>query len=173
MDLFIILFSIVVAILFARSALIERVLTATLGMEAISAFVGGIFFVTIFTVAPATVILAGLAQANNILFVAFFGGLGALLGDYIIYRFVRDRIADDVDYLMQNRGERLKAIFRRKIFRWMVPFVGAIIVASPLPDEVGLTMLGLSKFEKKYFIPLSFFLNAVGILIIGLIAKAI
>ncbi|MEK7212037.1 MAG: hypothetical protein AAB731_05415 [Patescibacteria group bacterium] len=172
-DLFIVVFSVAVAIILTKTDVIGRVLTATRGLEIFSSFMAGIFFVSVFTVAPATVVLGELAQANGVLLVAFFGGLGALFGDYIIYRFMKDRIAADFDFLLEHRMERLKGIFRRKIFRWMVPFLGALIVASPFPDELGIAMMGIFKVKPGYFIPLSFFLNAAGILIIGLIAKTI
>ena len=172
-DLFVIIFSVVIAVIFAKTDIVAHVLASTKGLELVSSFIAGIFFVSMFTVAPATVVLGELAQANGVLLVALFGGLGAFFGDYIIYRFMKDRIAEDIGFLLANRAERLKAIFRRRIFRWMMPFLGALIVASPLPDEIGIAMMGISKVKPKYFIPLSFLLNAAGILIIGLIAKAI
>ena len=60
-----------------------------------------------------------------------------------------------------------------RIFRWLIAFLGALIIASPLPDELGLTMMGFSKIKTSLFIPISFLLNSLGILIIGLIAKAV
>ncbi|MDP2934019.1 MAG: hypothetical protein Q8N81_07910, partial [bacterium] len=102
------------------------------------------------------------------------GGLGALIGDLIIFRFVKDRVSEHFYYLMRvSKSERLFSIFKLKLFRWIIPFVGALIIASPLPDEIGVTMLGLSKMKNSYFILLSFLLNSAGILIIGLIAKAL
>ena len=53
----------------------------------------------------------------------------------------------------------------------MAPAVGAIVVASPLPDEFGLTLLGLTKMPKKRFLALMFGLNFVGILFIALAAN--
>jgi len=44
-------------------------------------------------------------------------------------------------------------------------------VISPLPDELGLAMMGLSKMKTSLFIPISFILNSLGILAIGLITK--
>lgn len=65
------------------------------------------------------------------------------------------------------------SIFRLRIFRWSIAFLGALVIASPLPDELGLMMLGFSKIKTSFFVPISFLLNFLGILVIGLIAKAI
>jgi len=106
--------------------------------------------------------------------VAIVGGLGALIGDIIIFRFVKDRVSEHFAYLIKaSRSERLFSIFKLKLFHWIIPFVGALIIASPLPDEIGVTMLGLSKMKSLHFILLSFILNSAGILVIGLIAKTI
>ncbi len=118
--------------------------------------------------------LGEIARSNSLIITAVIGGLGALAGDLIIFRFVRDRISQDFSYLVKiSKSERLVSIFKLKLFKWLIPFIGALIVASPLPDEVGLAMLGLSRMKASVFIPLSFLLNSIGILIIGLIAKTL
>ena len=126
------------------------------------------FFVSVFTIAPASVALVEIAQANSLLLVAFFGGLGALVGDLIIFRFIKDRLSEDFVFLIKKaRQERFLHIFRLRFFKFFTPFVGALIVASPLPDEVGLAMMGFSKIHLSFFIPVSFILNFLGILFLS------
>ena len=173
-DLAIVILSIFVAIILAKTGALESLITSTQEMRFIGSFIAGILFVSVFTAAPATVALGEIAQSNSVLALAIIGGLGALIGDLIIFRFVRDRVSQDFSYLIKiSKTERLVSIFRLKLFKWIIPFIGALIVASPLPDEVGLAMLGLSRMKTSVFIPLSFLLNSIGILIIGLIAKAL
>lgn len=173
-DIGIIVLSIFVAINLAQTDVVREFLTSAQGVRWLGSFFAGMFFTTVFTSFPAMVVLGEIAQAGNPLFVAFFGGLGALIGDFVIFRFVRDRIADDFDYLIKRSGtERFFSIFHRRLFRWFVPFIGALVVASPLPDEIGLTMMGLSKMKNNMFIPVSFTLNFLGIFVIGLIAKSL
>ena len=137
-------------------------------------FIAGILFVPFFPAAPATVALGEIAQSNSVITVATLGGLGALIGDLIIFRFVKDRVSEHFDYLIKiSRSERLFSVFKLKLFRWIVPFVGALIIASPLPDEEDLEKVGLLKMKNSYSILLSFLLNSAGILIIGLIAKTL
>ena len=173
-DLAIIMLSILIAIILAKTGALQDLITSTQEVRFIGSFIAGILFVSVFTAAPATVALGEIAQSNSIITVAIIGGLGALIGDLLIFRFVRDKVSRDFSYLVKiSRSERLFSIFKLKLFRWLIPFVGALIVASPFPDEVGLAMLGLSKTKTSVFIPLSFFLNFIGILIIGLVAKAL
>lgn len=173
-DLGIIVLSVVLAIVLVKTGAFRSVLTSTEGSGIIGSFVAGIFFVSIFTAAPATAVFAEIAQANSIWLVAFFGGLGALLGDLIIFHFIRNRLSADVSYVLKrSKLGRFAAIFQLRLFRWLVPLLGAIVVASPLPDELGLMMLGLSRTKTRGVIPLSFTLNFIGILVIGAIAQAV
>lgn len=173
-DLGVIVLSVLIAVILAKTGVLENIIASTQGARFIGSFVAGILFVSVFTAAPATVALGEIAQSNSVIAVAFIGGLGALVGDLIIFRFVRDRVSQHFSYLVKiSKAERLVAVFRLKLFRWIILFIGALIVASPLPDEIGLAMLGLSKIKTSVFILLSFLLNATGILIIGLIAKSL
>lgn len=171
-DLLIIVFSIFLAIFFAKTGTLEGVLTVTHGWRFVGSFLAGIFFVSIFTAAPASVILVEIAQKNSIFEVALFAAFGAVVGDLLIFRFIKDGLSEDITYLLKkNHNSRLKKIFHLKLFRWLIPFLGALVVASPLPDELGLAMMGFSKMRMSFFLPLSFILNFLGILVIMLIAS--
>ncbi|MBI2626697.1 MAG: hypothetical protein HYW77_00425 [Parcubacteria group bacterium] len=173
-DLALIILSVFIAIILAKTGVLKDLITSTQEMRFIGSFIAGIFFVSVFTAAPATVALGEIAQSSSAITVAIFGGLGALIGDLIIFRFVKDKVSEHFDYLIKvSKSERLFSIFKLKLFRWIIPFVGALIIASPLPDEIGVSMLGLSKMKNSYFVLLSFILNSAGILIIGLIAKSL
>lgn len=173
-DLGIIILSIVVAIILAKTGSLTGLLTSTQEWGLFGSLIAGMFFVSIFTAAPASVVLFEIAVANSIWEVALFGGIGALIGDLLIFRFIKDSLSEDIHWLIRKtKQERLVSIFRFKLFRWLIPFIGALIVASPLPDEVGLAMMGLSKMKTAIFIPISFALNFLGILAIGLFAKGL
>jgi len=173
-DLVLVIFSVFIAIILAKTGALESLITSTQEMRFVGSFIAGIFFVSIFTAAPATVALGEIAQSNSVIMTAILGGLGALIGDLIIFRFVKGRVSEHFSYLTKvSKAERIVSIFKLKLFRWIIPFIGALIIASPLPDEIGVAMLGLSKMKNSYFILLSFVLNSAGILIIGLIAKAL
>ena len=137
-------------------------------------FVAGAFFTSVMTTAPAIAVLGVLSLHGNLFLVALVGGLGAVCGDYLIFAFVRDRLGDDLAYLIKRNGSpRFFKIFHRKSFRWVLQFVGALIIASPLPDELGLVLLGITKMSARRFLAVSYAFNATGIFLIGLAARAL
>lgn len=173
-DVFFIILSVFIAIALIETGAIENLISLTQGVKFIGNFVAGMLFVSIFTIAPATAVLVEIARADSIISLVLIGGMGAALGDLIIFKLVKNRLAQDFSYLFRlSKFGKFKIFFKFKIFRRLTPLIGALIIASPLPDEVGLTMLGLSKMKTRVFIPLSFMLNALGILVIGLIAKSL
>lgn len=170
-DFFFILLSIALAIFFAKMGLVERLIDSLDGFRYLAIFVSGMLFTSVFTTPFAIVALGELAVHNNIWLVALLGGFGAVSGDYLIFRFVRDRVSEDFGYLLSiSKVKRLPHLFRTHAFRWFAPFIGALIIASPLPDEIGVAILGFSKLDERVFLPLSYTANSVGILMIGLLA---
>ncbi|KKW19382.1 MAG: hypothetical protein UY63_C0015G0023, partial [Parcubacteria group bacterium GW2011_GWA2_51_10] len=75
------------------------------------------------------------------------------------------------DYLLStHKYRRFGAIFKRRMFRWAIPFVGALIIASPLPDELGITLMGVSKMRASSLVAISYVMNSLGIAVIAAIA---
>jgi|WetSurMetagenome_2_1015567.scaffolds.fasta_scaffold03598_3 hypothetical protein len=173
-DLAVIIFSIVVAVLMVKTDVVTYLLASTHGMAAIGSFISGIFFVSIFTTAPATVAIGEITRTNSIFLVAFFGSLGSVVGDLLIFRFVKDHVSEDFSFLIKKSGlKRFTAIFKTRAFHWLFAFLGALVVASPLPDELAMSMMGLAKVKTSIIIPLSFVLNFLGIIMVGLVARAL
>lgn len=173
-DLAIIAISIVIAIIFVRNGVLEDLLAYGQSSKILGSFLGGMFLVSIFTAAPATVALVEIAQNFSVFWMAFFGMFGALIGDYLIFRFIKDSVSEDILYLIEKSGrKRWLHIFHLRIFGWLIPLLGAFIVASPLPDEVGIAMMGISKLKTSLFIPLILTIDFLGILALGLIARAL
>ncbi len=71
----------------ARTPEVENFINSIGSLGYLGAFITGIFFVSTFTVVPAAVVLFNLADHLHPLEVALLAGLGAMAGDYIIFRF--------------------------------------------------------------------------------------
>jgi len=170
-DLAVVVFSIIIAVVLVKTGVLLGLLQSIGGASYLVSFFGGMFFVSVFTVAPALVVLVEAAQTNSPVAVAFFGGLGALLGDLLIFRFIRDSLSRSLLDIILKKENRITAFFRLKFFRVFGPLIGAFFIISPFPDEVGLMLMGMSNVDTKLFIPLSFSLNFIGILILGLLAN--
>ena len=140
----------------------------------LGAAVAGIFFVSTFTFAPAAVVLFHLAQDLNPIFIALCAGAGAVIGDLLIFRFLKDGVFDELAPIFKRfEGSYLSMLFKTPYFAWLVPVAGAIIIASPLPDELGIGLLGLTRIKTWQFVGLAFVLNALGILAVVLLARTI
>lgn len=138
----------------------------------IGAFITGIFFVSTFTVAPAAVVLYRLADTFDPYLIAIFAGAGAIIGDYLIFRFLKDGVFQELKPLFAKMGgSYITKLLHTPYFFWLTPLIGAFIIASPFPDEIGIGLMGLSKIKPWQFVLLSFSLNAVGIFIIIILAQ--
>jgi hypothetical protein len=164
---FFLIVSLLIFFYFADTRLVKNIIESIGELGYIGSFLVGIFFVSTFTVAPASVALFYLAQDLNPIQVALCAGAGAVIGDYIIFRFLKDRVFEEIKpVLMKLGGARLSRLIATPYFAWFVPVLGALIIASPLPDEIGISLLGISKLKNWQFLALSLILNSLGIFII-------
>ena len=139
----------------------------------IGSFITGGFFVSTFTVAPASLVLFHLAQGYSPVLIALTAGAGAVVGDLLIFRFFKGQIFTEFTPLVQRLKKRhVFELFKSPYFGWLTPVIGAILIASPFPDEVGIGMMGLTKIKEWQFMALTYVLNTLGILVIVLFAQS-
>jgi len=138
------------------------------GFGYIGAFFAGILFVSTFTVAASALTLLTLAETLSPLEIGLIAGLGAVVGDMLIFNLIKDNLTEEIEeiYDQMDTGHHLKKLFHSKYFSWTLPVVGAVIIASPLPDEMGISLINLSKMSTFKFILLSYILNSIGIFLI-------
>ncbi len=174
-DFAIIILSIFAAIVLVQTQVLANILATAQEYKLFGSFFAGMFFTSIFTTAPSIVALGEISQMQPILHVAFLGALGALIGDLIIFRFIKDRLSEHLMERIKHQiaGTKLKLRHHLTFFRYLTFFVGGLIIASPLPDEIGIGLLGLSKMNMRWFIPIAFVGNFIGILLIGLVATSL
>ena len=130
--------------------------------------IAGIFFAYGFTAAPATIFLILLAQNENIFLSALIAGLGALIGDYLIFKLIRHSFRDEIEKLSNEKI--IKHINKKSpsfVKKYFLPVFAGFVIASPLPDEVGVALLASSKIiSSRIFFLISFILNTTGIFVI-------
>lgn len=156
--------SVGLAALLVNIGFVSNVLTLAQGMELLAAFVSGILFTSLFTIAPASIAFAEISTQANILTISLVGAVGAVFGDMLLYYFIRDTIVQDLKTIIKASSyRRFVAHFHGGVLRWLSPLIGAFIIASPLPDEIGLAMLGFARVRSKFMIPITFTANFAGI----------
>lgn len=155
-------------ILLTKFGVIDGTVSLFKDYPQISSFLSGIFFTSVFTLAPASVALVHIAKdTSSLSSVVVWGGLGAMFGDLILLFFMRDIFADDLKRFLKPK--RLKYLMKSLHFgfmRWLSPIIGALIIASPLPDELGVSLLGMSKIKTILLIPIAFVMNMLGIYVL-------
>ncbi len=173
MDLCIIAVSIFVAGFLAQSDLLDSIVGTNERFYMLNSFISGLFFTSVFTTAPAMIALGKLTILTSPLMVALVGAIGAMIGDLVIFSFIKGHISEDVSYLLSRaKSKRFKHLFHYRFMRWSLAIVGAAIIASPLPDELGLTLMGLSRMSTSRFVVISYVFNFLGILAIGFVARS-
>ena len=174
-DVLIIAISIFVAVWIHQNNFLENLLIHSTGFYFfIVTFLSGIFFASTFTVALAISVISMFAEFHNPFQIALIGGLGALIGDTIIFKFLREDLIADFEYLEDHFGKQMvRRIIHSKMIFWFAPIVAAIMIASPLPDEVGLLMLASIKLKYRHFFIISLFLNTLEIFVISFLARSL
>ncbi len=160
--------------LLAHSGVVERLVELSTGSFILVSFIAGFFYSSLFTVAPATVALFELAEAGApIHILAIFGGLGGMIADIGLFEIIKFSFIDDITAYFQkiSRGH-FAPVFRLNFFRLLMVGLGTLIIATPIPDEVGLAMMGIGKANVAMVSILTFMLNVLGIAVLGLIAQA-
>jgi hypothetical protein len=76
-----------------------------------------------------------------------------------------------LDLLKLRKRKRLRQLLEGRGFRWLTFFAGGLVIASPLPDELGISLLGLSRVRIRWFVVVSYAFNFLGILLIALAAR--
>lgn len=156
---------IIFAFLFGTQPAFSPLVALVGGLGIVGAIIAGMLFVSTFTVATGAVILGLLLPNMGILQLTLFAGLGALLGDLIIFKFVRGGLIGEVLPIYKKLGgSHLYKMLHTKMFSWTLPILGALIIMSPLPDELGVSLMGLSKISTFKFAMISLSLNTLGIL---------
>lgn len=166
------LLSVMFAVFVAENDYISNLLHHLGSFGYVGALVAGILFVSTFTTVTSIVLLSILAQDINPLALAIIGGFGAMIGDLLVYRFLKNNVDEELMLVFGQEGERhVKRILKSKYIAWTLPIIGALIIASPLPDELGLGVMGFSKISEAKLMAVTFISNAFGILAIASVAR--
>ncbi len=157
--------SIYVALMVTEMAWFQSFMNLIKSLKLFGVFLGGMFFASSFTVTTGIIILVALSPSYPLWALATVAGLGASFSDLTIFELVRSGISNEIKDLFAIFDKKLKISrhFDKKLVRRAIPLLGAAIIASPLPDELGVGLMGLSTIPTYLFVILSMVLNTIGI----------
>lgn len=138
-------------------------------------FLTGMFFAYGFTAGPATAIFLILSDNQNIFLATLFGAMGAMLADYMIFRFIRTSMSDEIKRFENEKIVReIDGKIPLKLRHYLLILFAELIIITPLPNEIGISLLAMDHhIHRKKFVAISFILSAIGIGIILLIGKSV
>ncbi len=105
----------------------------------------------------------------NIALAAGIGGIGAYFSDLIIFKLIKFSFMDEFRRLEHTMPlKKVQTLFhiklKNKLQIYILYIFAGIIIASPLPDEIGVSMLaGLTHIKTGVFTLVSILCNTIGI----------
>ncbi len=108
---------------------------------------------------------------ENIWIATIIGGLGAMTSDVLILKFIRFSFQDEFDRIRKTKTfNKINFFFNQtlgKMSVYLMYVFAGILIASPLPDEAGVTILaGITKIKVYTLAIIGFVLNSLGIFIL-------
>ncbi len=87
-----------------------------------------------------------------------------MLGDAGLIAAVKVSVLDELfEYLVKRTHGTFEKFASSWLIRIAAIFFGALVIASPLPDELGLSMMGLTHLRMRYIMLVSLVINTVAI----------
>lgn len=158
--------SVVFSIFLFQSDMVKNYIIQILSISHyLGLLISGVLFVSTITASFAVLILTLIHDQFNFMEIIVIASLGTVVGDLIIFKIIRNHgIIDEIKHLFKYFGSyELGKLLKTPYFNWTLPVLGALIIASPLPDELGISLLSLSRLNLIQFSFVSFVLNSIGI----------
>jgi uncharacterized membrane protein YdjX (TVP38/TMEM64 family) len=137
----------------------------------LSDFISGILFSFGFTT-PLSIGYLITSNPSNIIITSLIAGAGSFIGDMIIFKTIKFSFMDEFKELEKRKAiQKIEKIVEKNrhvlIKHYLIYIFAGIMLASPLPDEIGVSMLaGLTTIKTRIFAVFSFLFHTIGFYII-------
>jgi hypothetical protein len=159
--------AIILFIIVFDSAIVQTALDEIHTLHYLGVIIGGALYTSLFTTAPGIAILLSFSDMYSPLTIALVGAVGSVIGDWIILKVFEERIGYELTPLVKKF--HLKGFFKRlkrKKARDRTILLGMFAIGSPLPDEVGIGLLGIAHLPVVSLLIITYLLNAAGLLLL-------
>lgn len=130
----------------------------------LGSFIAGILYVSASTAVIGILMLSDLSKTLSPIEIAIIAGLGGAIADFVLFRFFKGDLISEIKPIYNRLGgKHVTKLMYHKYFRWALPVIGALIIASPFPDELGIALMGISRIKTYQFIILAFILDSLGV----------
>lgn len=162
-------------IIFGNPA-VQEFLSKLGSLSYLGIFIAGIFYSFGFS-APFSTGFFLVLNPSNIWLAGIVGGIGAMLSNLFIFKFVKISFTSEFQELkkvkwIKSLGKLSRKLFSQKLRKFFAYSIAIFLIASPLPNEWGVVVLEeFAKMEEKLFAIFSFVLSTIGILLLFGIGK--
>ncbi len=169
--IFLMVVMIILAYYLFKNPLVVSNLSSLGNLSYFGIFIAGMLFSFGFST-PFAVGFFIVANPENIFTAALIAGAGAFLSDFAIFKTIRLSFLDEFNEIKKIKiikltNSAIKKSFSKKLINYTLFILAGVVIASPLPDEVGVALLaGISEIKTSIFSLFSFVLNTLGILFI-------
>lgn len=126
-------------------------------------FLAGLLYTYSFTTAIGAILLIPFALHYPAGVIAVIGGLGSLFGDLTIFRLIRHDLNKEVQHIASSPIFKRLGVMPLIREHWFRDIAGAVILGSPIPDEIGIAIMSSAKIDTASFVLLTFIADVVGI----------
>jgi len=172
--LIILTITVTLAYLIFREPGIYKYINSLNSLSYAGVFIAGMLFVFMFS-APFGIGYFVALNPANLWLAAIIGGVGAATADVLIFKFFKASFKDEIEDVEDNPifkkfSKRLKTKLKAKVRLYLMYLLAGFIIATPLPDEVGVLMLaGLKKVDPVKLAIIAFFMHTIMIgLLLGI-----
>jgi hypothetical protein len=159
--------SILLSIILSRYNFLNDIIYNSSAVPFVGSFIAGALYVSASTAALGILLLADLSKTLAPIEIAIIAGIGGMVADFVIFRFVKSGLIPEIIPIYNKLGgQRLTNLMHHKLVKWCMPIIGAIIIASPLPDELGICLMGLTNIKNYQFILLCLILDIAGVFLL-------
>lgn len=138
-------------------------------------FLWWLFYSYGFTSSSATAILLILSKDNSLILAILTAWIWALISDIILLKFAKNHLLQELTLLKEDIYIVNLRNFLKKIFwppyKYIMPIIAGILIMSPLPTEIGITILASRNLSMKTFMIITYILHTTGIGIILILGK--
>ena len=165
---------IVVAYFIFRNPVISSFLSELDNLSYLGIFIAGILFSYGFT-APFAVGLFLAISPENLPLAVIIGSLGSFFSDFLIFKIIKNSFMNEFKEIEETKNVKkfarlINNNLGKKFKLYLLYIFAGFILASPLPDEFGVTLLtGLGHIKATAFAILSFSTKALAIVLLFLI----
>ena len=135
--------------------------------------VAGALYTYGFTASLGAVLLIAIAPDHSPFLMAFLGALGATAADITIFKFLKGNLRHEVLRIARFKPVRFilsSPIVKNRVARTILGF---LVIASPLPDEVGVAFLSMTRISLSQFRLVTFAANFVGVYALTALANIV